>query len=65
MMSFPILSKMKKLHKRHTTQSITSSIVISLQGKSDIFHCVKGLAKWLQEIPSKKIGTAVPRMQQR
>ena len=60
MMSFSILSKMKRLHKRHTTQSITPSIVIILQGKSQIFHYVSSLAKGLQEICSKKISAAVP-----
>ena len=60
MMSFSILSKTKKLHKRHTTQSITPSTVIILQGESQIFHYVSGLAKGLQEICSKKISVAVP-----
>ena len=52
---------MKKLHKSDMTQSITSSIAIILQGKSQIFHYFKGLAQWFEEICSKKIGTAVRR----
>ena len=61
MMSYSILSKIKKILKSHTTQSITLSITIISQGKSKISHYVKGLGKWLQEICSKKISAAVPR----